>query len=76
MNWVLKGNEKNFFKKIIIRNLDKSSNKFKRNLNQDISLKLIKCFGNCDLKGNEEWKFSAVGVPTSDKKLEQTIVTI
>lgn len=27
-------------------------------------------------KRNEEWKFSAVGVPTSDKKLEQTIVTI
>lgn len=27
-------------------------------------------------KRNDEWKFSAVGVPTSDKKLEQTIVTI
>jgi len=27
-------------------------------------------------KRNEEWKFSAVGVPTNDKKLEQTIVTI
>ena len=27
-------------------------------------------------KKNEEWKFSAVGVPTSDKKLEQTILTI
>jgi tellurium resistance protein TerZ len=27
-------------------------------------------------KRNEEWKFSAIGVPTSDKKLEQTIVTI
>lgn len=27
-------------------------------------------------KRNEEWKFSAVGVPTSDKKLEQTVVTI
>ncbi len=27
-------------------------------------------------KRNEEWKFSAIGVPTNDKKLEQTIVTI
>jgi tellurium resistance protein TerZ len=27
-------------------------------------------------KRNDEWKFSAVGVPTNDKKLEQTIVTI
>lgn len=27
-------------------------------------------------KRNDEWKFNAVGVPTSDKKLEQTIVTI
>lgn len=27
-------------------------------------------------KRNEEWKFSAVGVPTNDKKLEQTVVTI
>lgn len=27
-------------------------------------------------KRNDEWKFSAIGVPTSDKKLEQTIVTI
>jgi len=27
-------------------------------------------------KRNEEWKFSAVGVPTNDKKLEQTIITI
>ncbi|MGE6353285.1 TerD family protein [Flavobacterium sp. NPDC079362] len=27
-------------------------------------------------KRNDEWKFSAVGVPTDDKKLEQTIVTI
>ncbi|KAF2515254.1 TerD family protein [Flavobacterium foetidum] len=27
-------------------------------------------------KRNGDWKFSAVGVPTSDKKLEQTIVTI
>ncbi|TDO96614.1 TerD family protein [Flavobacterium sp. 245] len=27
-------------------------------------------------KRNDEWKFSAVGTPTSDKKLEQTIVTI
>jgi tellurium resistance protein TerZ len=27
-------------------------------------------------KKNDDWKFSAVGVPTSDKKLEQTIVTI
>jgi tellurium resistance protein TerZ len=27
-------------------------------------------------KRNDEWKFSAVGVPTNDKKLEQTIFTI
>jgi len=27
-------------------------------------------------KRNGDWKFSAVGVPTNDKKLEQTIVTI
>ena len=27
-------------------------------------------------KKNDDWKFSAIGVPTSDKKLEQTIVTI
>jgi tellurium resistance protein TerZ len=27
-------------------------------------------------KRNDDWKFSAIGVPTSDKKLEQTIVTI
>ncbi|QLC65998.1 TerD family protein [Flavobacterium sp. LPB0248] len=27
-------------------------------------------------KRNDEWKFNAVGVPTNDKKLEQTIVTI
>jgi len=27
-------------------------------------------------KRNDEWKFSAIGVPTNDKKLEQTIVTI
>ncbi|KLT68435.1 MULTISPECIES: TerD family protein [Flavobacterium] len=27
-------------------------------------------------KRNDDWKFSAVGVPTNDKKLEQTIVTI
>jgi tellurium resistance protein TerZ len=27
-------------------------------------------------KRNEEWKFSAIGVPTNDTKLEQTIVTI
>ncbi|HEX8576344.1 MAG TPA: TerD family protein [Flavobacterium sp.] len=27
-------------------------------------------------KKNNEWKFSAIGVPTSDKKLEQTVVTI
>lgn len=27
-------------------------------------------------KRNDEWKFSAIGAPTSDKKLEQTIVTI
>lgn len=27
-------------------------------------------------KRNDEWKFNAVGVPTSDKKLEQTIVSI
>ncbi|MEN2415387.1 TerD family protein [Flavobacterium mesophilum] len=27
-------------------------------------------------KRNDEWKFNAVGVPTADKKLEQTIVTI
>ncbi len=27
-------------------------------------------------KRNDEWKFNAVGVPTSDKKLEQTILTI
>lgn len=27
-------------------------------------------------KRNDEWKFSAIGVPTSDKKLEQTIITI
>lgn len=27
-------------------------------------------------KRNEEWKFNAIGVPTNDKKLEQTIVTI
>jgi tellurium resistance protein TerZ len=27
-------------------------------------------------KRNEEWKFSAIGVPTNDKTLEQTIVTI
>lgn len=27
-------------------------------------------------KRNGEWKFSAIGTPTADKKLEQTIVTI
>jgi len=27
-------------------------------------------------KKNDDWKFSAIGVPTIDKKLEQTIVTI
>ncbi len=27
-------------------------------------------------KRNNEWKFNAIGTPTSDKKLEQTIVTI
>ncbi|ENA1795380.1 tellurium resistance TerZ family protein [Flavobacterium psychrophilum] len=27
-------------------------------------------------KRNDEWKFSAIGVPTSDKKLEQTVLTI
>lgn len=27
-------------------------------------------------KRNDEWKFSAIGVPTRDKKLEETIVTI
>jgi tellurium resistance protein TerZ len=27
-------------------------------------------------KKNNEWKFNAIGVPTSDKKLEETIVTI
>ncbi|MFD2907574.1 TerD family protein [Flavobacterium ardleyense] len=27
-------------------------------------------------KRNDEWKFNAIGVATSDKKLEQTIVTI
>ncbi|AWH85700.1 Tellurium resistance protein TerD [Flavobacterium album] len=27
-------------------------------------------------KRNGEWKFNAVGVPTADKKLEQTVVTI
>lgn len=27
-------------------------------------------------KRNDDWKFNAVGVPTNDKKLEQTIVTI
>lgn len=27
-------------------------------------------------KKNDDWKFNAVGVPTNDKKLEQTIVTI
>ncbi|WP_417942345.1 TerD family protein [Flavobacterium sp. RS13.1] len=27
-------------------------------------------------KRNDEWKFNAVGVPTNDKKLEQTVVTI
>jgi len=27
-------------------------------------------------KRNDEWKFNAVGVPTNDKKLEQTILTI
>lgn len=27
-------------------------------------------------KRNEEWKFNAVGIPTNDTKLEQTIVTI
>lgn len=27
-------------------------------------------------KRNDEWKFNAVGVPTNDKKLEQTVMTI
>jgi len=27
-------------------------------------------------KRNNEWKFNAIGTPTSDKKLEQTVVTI
>lgn len=27
-------------------------------------------------KKNDEWKFNAIGVPTNDKKLEQTVITI
>jgi len=27
-------------------------------------------------KRNGEWKFNAIGTPTADKKLEQTVTTI